>query len=196
LATVPLADRPFKELLDQIAAQEPAPGGGSAAALTGATAAALLEMAAAFDLARGGPSEKRVKEMRKRGLALRNRLLELADADTRSYQSVLDAMTLDPGPKRKRALRAALSSAADTPFAIACAAAEVAELAAQAAQAGNAYLVGDATAAAVLAEAATRAAARLVEINLASSPNDPRHAEAADHAHRAWTARAIALELH
>jgi formiminotetrahydrofolate cyclodeaminase len=45
-----LDDRTFADVLDLLAAREPAPGGGSAAALAGALAAALTEMSAAFAL--------------------------------------------------------------------------------------------------------------------------------------------------
>jgi formiminotetrahydrofolate cyclodeaminase len=187
LGLVPLADRTLAELLDEIAARSPAPGGGSAAAVTAATAAALVEMAAAF-APRGALGD--------RAAVLRAHLLELADADTRSYQAVLAALSLGAGePGRAGTLAAALSAAAQVPLAIAAAGAEVAELAAGVALAGNAHLLGDATAAAVLAEGAARAAARLVELNLAGAPDDPRLREAGRLVERAWAGRAAALGL-
>jgi formiminotetrahydrofolate cyclodeaminase len=45
---------------------------------------------------------------------------------------------------------------------------------------GKEAIKGDAQVGVVLAEAACRAAARLVSINLASQPDDPRLAEVAD----------------
>ena len=78
--------------------------------------------------------------------------------------------------QRDFALGAALLQAAEVPLRIAEAAADVAELAALAAAEGSPHLRPDATAAAALAEAATRAAAHLVEINLATVPGD-RHSE-------------------
>lgn len=183
-ATVALQDLPIAELLDRIAARQPAPGGGTAAALTAATAAALVEMAIVF-APEAGPDDC------SRAAALRSRLLELAEADTRSYGPVLAAMRLEHrSPERSAALAAALSAAAEVPLAIATAAAEVAELGARAAASGSRHLLGDATAAILLADGACDAAARLVELNLAAKPDDPRLAEAAAAAGRARAARA------
>jgi methenyltetrahydrofolate cyclohydrolase len=193
---VAFADRTLAELLDRIAAQEPAPGGGIAAAWAGAIAAALVEMAAAVVLARSGPADERIAALRSRATGLRARQLELAEEDMRSYQPVLDALGLERGdPARAARLQAALSAAAEVPLAIAAAAAEVAELAADVAQAGSRQLVGDATAAAVLAEASTRAAVRLVELNLAHDPEDGRLRLATGLAERAWAARMSTLGL-
>jgi formiminotetrahydrofolate cyclodeaminase len=178
---VALVDQTFSEVVDLLAAREPAPGGGSAAALTGALAAALAEMAAAF---------AELPEHRDRATRLRARMLELAEADTRSYGPVLIALRLQRSdPEREARLQAALAAAAEVPLAIAAAAAEVGELAATVAP-GNPHLLGDATAAAILAEGATHAAARLVQLNLAGSPADPQLREAEALAARASAARA------
>jgi formiminotetrahydrofolate cyclodeaminase len=179
-----LADLTLKQLLDQTAARTPAPGGGPAAAVAGAIAAALTEMAANFAPDGGDvATATRARE-------LRTRLLELADEDMAAYQLVIDVLALssdDPG--RPAALAGALSTAADPPLAIAEAAAEISELAARVAP-KNKHLLGDATAGALLAEATTRAATRLVEINLEKASHDPRHHAAAQLAARAAAARA------
>jgi formiminotetrahydrofolate cyclodeaminase len=173
---VTLADATVAELLEQLAARTPAPGGGTAAGLAGAVAAALTEMAAAFALTRTPGESGEIAEIARRARELRARLLELADADISSYEPVLRARSLDRGDSRRRsAIEDALSSAAEVPLEIAEACAEVAELAAMSAAApGNDHLLGDAGAAAVIAEAATRAAVALVELNLARWPEDPR----------------------
>jgi len=177
---MPLADRTLAALLADVAAATPAPGGGSSAAVACALAAALVEMAA------GAPHE--------RAAALRARALELADADLGSYAPVLEAQRLPAGdPSRTERLAAALSSAADVPLAIAEAACEIAELAAEQARSGRPGLEGDATTGALLAEAATRAATRLVELNLSTHPDDPRLRAATDLTTRATTARNRAL---
>ena len=77
---MPLADRTLAELLAEIAAATPAPGGGSTAAVACALAAALVEMSA------GPPHE--------RAAALRARALELADEDLSSFGPVLDAQSV------------------------------------------------------------------------------------------------------
>ncbi len=188
---MPFQDHSLGELLDQIAAREPAPGGGTAAALTAATAAALVEMAIAFTPVKSpGASPDDREATSRRAATLRAGLLELAEADIRSYAPVLSALRLEHGsPERAARLAAALSSAAAVPLAIATSAAEVAELGAGAAAAGSRHLIGDAAAGVLLAEAACGAAARLVELNLATAPEDPRRAAAAESVARALTAR-------
>jgi formiminotetrahydrofolate cyclodeaminase len=183
-----LADLTLAQLLAQTAARTPAPGGGPAAAVAGAIAAGLVEMAASF--APGGGDTATAA----RAAELRALLLELADEDMAAYQLVMDALGQsrdDPG--RPAALAGALSTAADPPLEIAATAAEVAELAAGVAP-KNPHLLGDATAAALIAEAATLAAVRLVQINLERAPGDPRHHTAAELAARAAAARASVLD--
>jgi formiminotetrahydrofolate cyclodeaminase len=173
---MPLADQPLATLLAQIAAATPAPGGGSTAAVACALAAALVEMSA------GPPHE--------RAATLQARALELAEEDLSSYARVLDAERVPAeDPTRLERVRAALSAASDTPLAIAAVGCEVAELGAEVARGARVHVEGDAAAAALLAEAATRAAARLVELNLAAMPDDVRLRTAGEYAARAWAAR-------
>jgi formiminotetrahydrofolate cyclodeaminase len=165
-----VSDKPFTDLLEDVAEKTPAPGGGSSAAWATALAAALVEMAAAFSEERSGA--ERARELRAQALGLAQQELSV-------YQPVLDAVRLpkdDPGRADK--LARALSRAADSPLAIATTAAEVAGLAKELAATGNRTLEGDANTAAELANAARRAAARLVEINLSGRDDDPRLAEA------------------
>jgi formiminotetrahydrofolate cyclodeaminase len=192
---VALADATVAELLEQLAARTPAPGGGTGAALAGATAAALTEMSVAFALSRAAGDDEAIAVALRRAGALRARLLELADADITSYEPVLEALALEPGDSRRRSqVEDALSGAAEVPLEIAAACAEVTELAAASAgAAGNEHLLGDAGAAALIAEAATRAAVTLVEINLARSPGDPRLEQATALARRAWQQREIVI---
>jgi formiminotetrahydrofolate cyclodeaminase len=175
------ATRPFCELLDAVAARTPAPGGGSSAAWTAALAAALVEMAAGFTLARDeyvGVHE-RMGAIAARAGELRGSALELAEQELRAYGPVLEAQQLPrEDPSRGDRIANALSLAADSPLAIARNAAELAGLAAEVATEGSRWLEGDAVVGTFLADAACRAAARLVEINRRSAPGDPRLAEA------------------
>jgi methenyltetrahydrofolate cyclohydrolase len=181
-----LADQSVRELLDAVGARTPAPGGGTAAALGGAIAAGLVEMAARFT-----PGREHV--LSEAG-ALRERLLALGERELDAYEPVLEAFRLDAGdPDREARLRDALSGAADSPLEIARAAAVVASLGAELAATGNTNLTGDAITGTLLAEAACRAAARLTEINLARVPSDPRLDEAAELTRQASAARAKTL---
>jgi methenyltetrahydrofolate cyclohydrolase len=143
-----------RSFLDEVAARTPAPGGGAVAAMTAASAAALVSMAARFS------KEESVAET---GDELRARLVQLADDDAAAYTAVLAAK----GDARREALRVAT----EVPQDIATAAAEVATLAHDLVENGNPRLVGDAKVAELLAEAAARSAKVLVEINTCDGPS-------------------------
>jgi methenyltetrahydrofolate cyclohydrolase len=152
-------DRTLDQLLGDLGARTPAPGGGSAAAWATALAAALVEMAAWF-------SDR--ADTAARASELRAAALELAERELTAYEPVLGAMRLPKDdPARAEQLDRALSEAADSPRQIARTAGEVAELARELVRDGNRSLEGDANTAALLAEAAGKAATRLSEINLA-----------------------------
>ena len=138
-------------------------------------AAALVTM-----VGRGSRRLGRRRGSRLQARALRSRLTALGDDDAAAFEQVLVTMRDRSGTPEQRdfALGTALVRAAEVPLRIGEAAADVAELAALAAAEGSPQLRPDATAAAVLAEAASRAATHLVEINLAIVPGD-RHSERA-----------------
>jgi formiminotetrahydrofolate cyclodeaminase len=166
---------PVERFLDRIASAEPAPAGGSVAAVAVAMAAGLVAMAAR--LAHEWPKADEVVD---RAEALRSKMTTLALADEDAYAKVIEALRLPPdSPSRDAEVAAALSGAADVPLAVAEAAAEVAVLAGLVAQEGNDRLRGDALVAAELAEAGARGAAELVAINLAGR-EDPRVRRARD----------------
>jgi methenyltetrahydrofolate cyclohydrolase len=139
-----------KSFLEEVAARTPAPGGGAVAAMTAASAAALVSMAARFSSS---------EEVASAGDELQARLVQLATDDARAYTAVLASR----GEARTEAMRVAT----EVPRAIAAAATEVATLARGLAANGNPRLLGDARVAELLAEAAGKAAAVLVEINTA-----------------------------
>jgi formiminotetrahydrofolate cyclodeaminase len=192
------ADQSLHDLLDAVAAQRPAPGGGCAAAWSAAFGAGLVEMAASFTLARPKYAgvHHRMADVRREAKILRRRLLELAEADAEAYEPVIMALRLpDRHPARESKLEAARSHAAEIPLETAEAASRVAELAAETARLGNQHLVGDAVTGAMLGEAAARAAARLVEINLVGRV-DSRLARVSEAVGRAAAARKGALAVH
>ena len=172
----PLADRPLTTLLEEIAAATPAPGGGSTAAVACALAAALVEMSA------GPPHE--------RAAALRARALELAEDDLSSYARVLEAERLPPTTRAGRSACAPRSRPHRTRRSPSPRSGARSPSWARRSRAAPAvHVEGDAATAALLAEAATRAAARLVELNLAGMPDDVRLRTAGEYAARALAAR-------
>lgn len=150
------------DLLDALAAQEPAPGGGSAAALVGAVAAAVCAKVARFADDPGAVAQ---------AAALCRRLTQLAEEDAHVFATALGELgRRDDDFKLGRALDAA----AEAPLRIADACVDVAELAGSLASRGAPELQPDARAAAALAAGAARGAAVLVEANLAVAPDDDR----------------------
>jgi formiminotetrahydrofolate cyclodeaminase len=159
----PSLDQPVGQFLDQVAARSPAPGGGAAAALTGALAAGLAAMAARFSTAQLPGAA----DLAARADQLRHRAAELVDEDAQAYTRVLDAFALArDAAGRDQQVREALQVAAAKPREMTQIAAEVAEMAARVAGAGNPNLRGDSVTAALLAEASARSAACLVDINV------------------------------
>lgn len=134
--------------LDEVAARTPAPGGGAVAAMTAASAAALVSMAARFSSS---------EDVAVAGDELRARLVQLASDDAAAYTAVLAS--------RGEARREAMRVATEVPREIAETAAQVAALAHALVANGNRRLTGDARVAEIVAEAAGKAAGVLVEIN-------------------------------
>ncbi len=155
-----LAEQPFADLLDAVAAPTPAPGGGSTAGIVCALAAALVEMAATIGDAGGADAAR----------TLRGRALELAELELTSYAPVLEARRLPADdPARREQIAAALEKANAVPRELAGVADEVVGLARRVGTEVSAELRGDAETGRLLAEAAGAAAALLVETNLSDS---------------------------
>lgn len=174
--TGPLAELSVHELLDAVSARTTAPGGGAAAALTTAMAAALTAMAARFDQDRS-----RTRELIESADAVRDRATALADADVAAYARYIGARRSQAGD-----LEQALDDATDVPMQVTILAEQIAVAASALAHEGNPRLRGDATTACWLAAAAARSASGLVAENLLDRPDDERIEQArlgADRAH-------------
>lgn len=168
-------DLSLADFLDRTAAPTPAPGAGAAAAMTVALAAGLTAMSAGLSTRQLPEADDLVA----RALELQERAKPLGGRDAEAYTAVLEALAL-PGedPERDRAVAEALSRASDVPLEIAEIGTAVHELADDVAARGNPNLRGDALTAGLLAQAGVRAAAVLVDLNLAEV-DDPRRARAA-----------------
>ena len=165
-------DLSVRGLLDATASEALTPGGGALAALTGALSAGLVEMAA-----RNSPDWELRGAAVAQAKVLRERLAELAPLNDEVYEQALASLRLPQGvddQSRRTLIGTSLERAAAFPLAIAEAASNVAELAAVVAEDGDPTVRADATAAAMLALGATRAAAHLVEINLGVLEHDER----------------------
>lgn len=140
----------LKRYLDDLAAKLPAPGGGSAAALTAGLGAALIGMVVNFTL--GKPKYARFQADLAKTLAsserIRKRLLELADLDVAAFKS--------------KDINKSLS----VPFEVAKLCYEAMRLCPPLVKKGNMNLVSDVAVAAIMLEAGFSGALFNVEINL------------------------------
>ena len=158
-----MLDQSVSAFLDQIASEEPAPGGGAVAAVVTAMAAGLVGMGARFSRKHWQDWELVATEAD----ALRKRVAPLAQADADAFADYLTAIRLPKDdPEHDQAIAQATDRAAAVPLEIAAAAAEVAKLAGSLAENGNPNLKDDAVSAALFAQAAARATANLVAANL------------------------------
>lgn len=163
----------LEQFLDALASASPAPGGGSAAAMSGATGAALVAMVARLTIGRKNYQNvsAEFENILPRADALRAELLDLMQQDADAYSRVMDAYQLPKDTDAEKTARAAaiqnaLQHAADIPLRVAQACAQVLEMSATAAAHGNKNAASDAGAGALMAEAGLRAALLNVEINL------------------------------
>jgi len=181
-------DRSVRAFLDELASETPVPGGGSAAGIAVAMGAGLVGMAA-----RVSDDWPDAAGVRVQADKLRRRVAPLAQQDAKAYSDVIDARRESAGDQK---LGKALTRAAAVPLQIAEAAADVAVLGAVVAEHGDANARADAAAGAALAEAGARAAAKLVEVNLATLEEDEWLVRAREFAAAATAAaeRALAAE--
>jgi methenyltetrahydrofolate cyclohydrolase len=184
-----LAHQQLAALLDEFGSASPAPGGGSAAALTCALGAALVEMAARIELSRGDGGDLTEGQL-DRIVELRRHALVLAEAELSAYAPVLEARRLPASdPARPGRIAEALEEASGGPLDIAESAAEVAELGERVAAGASPAVRGDALTGVVLAEAVAAAAAGLVRVNLSDRPAAAAAGRARAAASRAASAR-------
>jgi len=166
---------PTITLLDRFASQDPTPGGGSAAALAGALAAALVEMVAGLPKTRTGAPDEREKLDAAKASASKagERLRQLVDLDTAAYNGVTAAYKMPKATDEEKAARTAavaraMRQATEVPLETCERTADVLRAAAQALAHGNANAASDARTAMALCRAALDAGAENVRANLAS----------------------------
>jgi formiminotetrahydrofolate cyclodeaminase len=181
-----LTNLSVSDLVGRLATKDPIPGGGSASALSGAMAAALVHMV--VELTTGRPDaadhEDLLAEIRLAAATLQSDLVRLAEVDAAAYASVVRARRLPRGDDRERELRrveidAAVREATLAPLEIARRASDTLDLAERLVPIGNRNAISDVGVAGLLASAALRGGAMNVEINLSSLPaDDPLREEA------------------
>jgi formiminotetrahydrofolate cyclodeaminase len=163
------------DILDAFASSAPTPGGGSAAALSGAIGASLLAMVAAMPKTRlGEPGEREQLDAAAAELqTLRGSLAALVDEDTRAYDLVTAAFkqpkaTDDEKAARKQAIQSAFQAATSAPLATMRACEAALRQATVVAQSGNPGAASDVSVGVELAWAGLYGAEKNVAINIGS----------------------------
>ena len=168
-----LVEQKVNDFVAATASKEPTPGGGAIAALTGATGAALAEMVANLTFGKKGYEEvqSEMEELQTKAEAIRNRMLELSQADADVFNIFMNALGLPKNTDEEKvartaAIQQAYKDAAMVPFEIGELAYQIFDLAELASRKGNQNLITDGIIAAINARAAVKAAFLNVRINL------------------------------
>jgi methenyltetrahydrofolate cyclohydrolase len=158
--------------LAELAARTPAPGGGAAAGLHAAQAAALIEMVARYsDGPRYAAHAESIGRVQTEAERLRIECAELIDADAGAFGSVAAAYALpkqtgEQKAARSAAIAATLITAAEPPAEVIAAAGRLIELAEVLRPVANRNVLSDVAAAAEAVRAAVATARINVEVNL------------------------------
>ena len=160
------------KFLDGLASSAPTPGGGGAAAISGAMGAALVSMVCNLTIGKKKyvEVEADLKEVLAKSESLRATLTGMIADDVAAFDAVMGAYGL---PKetdadkasRKEAIQAALKTATDVPLACCRACRQVIDLAEIVADKGNLNVISDAGVAVLSAFAGLRSAALNVYVN-------------------------------
>jgi len=170
-----IKDKSIQQFLDELASKAPTPGGGSAAALLGAQAAALTSMVC--NLTIGKPKYQEVdadmQVLLSKAEVLRDTLTGMIKADVDVFEQLMAAYGLAKETEQEKALRsqqiqAVLREATLVPLACAKACAQAIKLSEEAADKGSLNVISDAGVAVMSAYAGLKSAALNVYINTAS----------------------------
>lgn len=158
--------------LDGLASSAPTPGGGGAAAISGAMGAALLSMVCNLTIGKKKyvEVEEELKGILGQSEALRAKLTAMIADDVEAFDAVMGAYGLPKGTDDEKAARSAriqeaLRVATDVPLACCRACREVIDLARAVADKGNLNVISDAGVAVLSAHAGLRSAALNVYVN-------------------------------
>jgi formiminotetrahydrofolate cyclodeaminase len=162
----------IQTFLTELASAAPTPGGGGAAAISGAMGAALVSMVCNLTIGKKKyvEVEAELKEVLAKSEGLRVVLTGMIGEDVQAFDAVMGAYGLpkatdDEKAARAEKIQAALKTACDVPLACCRACRAVIDLAAVTADKGNLNVVSDAGVAVLSAYAGLRSAALNVYVN-------------------------------
>ena len=171
-----MSDHGLSEFVSALASEAPTPGGGGAAALCGALAAALCAMASRLTAGRKKYADRAETLCAIIGQsdALRQRLLRLIDEDAEGFKPLAAAYSLPKGdPQSAAKLREATLTACKAPLAMLRCVCEAAALLERAEGLCSPLLLSDVGCGAALALAAMDCAAMNIFVNTGTLRGDP-----------------------
>lgn len=170
-----LADKTLKGFLDETASKAPVPGGGSIAAMSAATAAALTEMVANLTIGKKGYEDvqEEMAELASTLPNVRDEFITDIDRDADAFNKVMDAFKMpketdEEKAERRQAIQDGMKNAASVPLEVARNAFKIMNFAAKVVEKGNKNAVTDGAVAAMMARTAVLSALFNVKINLGS----------------------------
>ena len=163
----------LERFLEALASDRPTPGGGSASALAGALSASLIAMVAGLSCKGRGVQTREMREVRRKALAIRERLTRAIEEDAGSYEAVLKAFRLPREGEREclyrsRKIQRAYQGATVTPQRVCELSLRLLEFSKILLARGNQNAFSDTGVAIHLANAALEGGLLNIRINLAS----------------------------
>ncbi|MFF1829222.1 cyclodeaminase/cyclohydrolase family protein [Paenarthrobacter sp. NPDC058040] len=180
-----ISSETINDYLARLAARQPTPGGGAAAALHAAQGAALVSMVARYTTGeKYAEHSALVARITNDADQHREEALGLADADETAFQGVIDSYKLPSDTEelkaaKKAAIDAALVEAAQTPAQLIRLAGNIVALATELFDVANANVISDIAAAADAARAAATTARVNIDINVVAIKDQSIRAELA-----------------
>ncbi|GAA0718229.1 cyclodeaminase/cyclohydrolase family protein [Clostridium malenominatum] len=164
-----------KDFIYETASDSPAPGGGSVAALSAASAAALIEMVANLTLGKKGYEEvqEEMEEVKKVAASYKEKFVNYIDEDSDSFNKIMAAFKMpkdtdEEKAERSKVIQLSYKGAANVPLNVAKDAFALLPWAEKAVLKGNQNAVTDGAVAAMSARTAVLSALYNVKINLGS----------------------------
>ena len=167
-------DKTLARFVSDLASSSPAPGGGGAAAMCGALAAALAGMVVSLTVGKKkyAAHEDELRILGERAEKLRDELLGMIDIDAEAFSPLAHAYSLPKdAPDREAIMEKALLQAASSPERIAELCCEMIRILESCAALGSLLVLSDAASGAALAEGALHAAVINVKVNTALMRN-------------------------
>ncbi len=166
-------DKPLQNYLDELASSQPTPGGGSAAALSGAMGAGLASMVARLTLGKDAYAavQQEIEIISQQTERLRVRFQQLMQEDIEAYGRLsatfkLPRTTPEEKAARTEAIQKQLAEAALVPLEVAECSAELVQYCQRIAEIGNANVLSDIATGTALASSAGTGASWMVRTNL------------------------------